>query len=289
MRKTNYNSKIRKSSTKEVKSTHFQIPKVKDLIQDKKIKINEGNGEILEGIGMLVNAFSQGIEKLTTSMVASMVEAIDNSNAKVIEALNIINTNMIGILASGNVNFKRIDNSKNNNIINTNIKEDSKINQNIFESRGNMNMGFKENNINNNKIEATNSINNMNLSPSDIVEENNNINLNELSHFSIQNKSLTIKKESTSNNNNSSSNNNNINIINEMISSNDSIPKRNALIKNEKKKDSFKFHQNTDFSMYKSSLDPKDQKKKKKSINPFLPNYNTKNKKSYSFMGKKNA
>ena len=39
--------------------------------------------------------------------------------------------------------------------------------------------------------------------------------------------------------------------------------------------------------MYKSSLEPKAQKKKKKLINPFLPNYNNKNKKSYSFMGKK--
>ena len=54
------------------------------------------------------------------------------------------------------------------------------------------------------------------------------------------------------------------NIINENLSSDNSFPKRTVLVKDRKNKYSLSKIQKTDFSIYKSCLNPKEQKKKKR-------------------------
>jgi len=272
---------MRKATYVPNKSQNFQGKDKSALNQGpQNININQEKKEELSdtptGIGLLVKA---------------LVKAITDSIKEVIEAMNKNNERLIKVLTSGNINRIRINDSQNNNNMDNNIEEDSKVNNNnnnMLNAKKNENIKFEDShNANNDNIESNNTFTNMNLNSSDIIEGNNII--NDPSTFSIKSKSLIKKNDSSSNNNNSSSNNNHINIKEEMNSSDTSVPKRNALIKNKKKEDSLKINQNTDFNNYKSSLAPKDQKKKKKPINPFLPNYYNEKKKSYSFMGNKIA
>ena len=254
MRKTTYAPKKSKNLKGKDKSALNQRPQNIHLNQEKK----EGLSDTPKGIGLLVKAITDGIKE-------------------VIEAMNKNNERLIKVLTSGNTNRMRINDSQNNNIMDNNIKEDSKVNNNMLKAKKNENIRFENShNINKDKIGANNAFTNMNWNSIFIIEGNNNI--NEPSHFSIKSKSL-IKKNDSSSHNNSSGNKNNINITKEMNSSDNSVPKRNALIKYKKKENSLKINQNIDFKIYKSSL----------TNNPFLPNYYNKKKKSHSFIRNKNA
>ena len=255
MRKTTYAPKKSKNLKGKDKSALNQRPQNIHLNQEKK----EGLSDTPKGIGLLVKAITDGIKE-------------------VIEAMNKNNERLIKVLTSGNTNRMRINDSQNNNIMDNNIKEDSKVNSNMLKAKKSENIRFENShNINKDKIGANNAFTNMNWNSIFIIEGNNNI--NEPYNFSIKSKSLIKKNDSSSHNNNSSGNKNNINITKEMNSSDNSVPKRNALIKNRKKENRLKINQNTDFKIYKSSL----------TNNPFLPNYYNKKKKSHSFIRNKNA
>lgn len=255
MRKTTYAPKKSKNFKGKDKSALNQRPQNIHLNQEKKEELSD----TAKGIGLLVKAITDGIKE-------------------VIEAMNKNNERLIEVLTSGNTNRMKINDSQNNNIMDNNIKEDSKVNNNMLNAKKSENIRFENShNINKDKIGANNAFTNMNWNSIFIIEGNNNI--NEPYNFSIKSKSLIKKNDSSSHNNNSSGNNNNINITKEMNSSDNSVPKRNALIKNKKKENSLKINQNTDFNNYKSSL----------TNNPFLPNYYNKKKKSHSFIRNKNA
>ena len=197
MRKTNYEPKKNKNFKGKNKSALNQKPKNIHLNQEKKEELSD----ISKGIDLLVKAITAGFKE-------------------VIEAMNKNNERLIKVLTSGNTNRMIINDSQNNNIMDNNIKEHSKVNNNnMLNAKKNENIRFEDShNVNNGKIEVY------------------NIFTNEPSNFSIKSKRLIKTNDSSSHKNNSSGNNNNINITKEMNSSDNSVPKRNALIKNKKKK-----------------------------------------------------
>ena len=264
------NSKIQKVNKKPAPNQNNSVDN-QNIVEILKQTYKQGNLEILAGIGVIVEAINKSNENTVKAITDS--NAINDGNDKLIHALTGENS--------------RINNSHKNNNIENNLKGYSKNNNNISNNKDE-NIKFKENtNKNINKNEDNIAVNSVNFNPNDIKDNNSNQNLNEPSIFSIQSKGFTIKNSSNSHYNNSSCNNNNI--INENLSSDNSFPKRTVLVKDRKNKYSLSKIQKTDFSIYKSCLNPKEQKKKKRGNNPFLPNNQNKQKNIYSFIGNKNA
>jgi hypothetical protein len=289
------NSKIQKVNKKPAPNQNNSVDN-QNIVEILKQTYKQGNLEILAGIGVIVEAINKSNEntvKAITDSNKNTVKAITDSNEKLIK---VITENLLKAINDGNDKLihaltgenSRINNSHKNNNIENNLKGYSKNNNNISNNKDE-NIKFKENtnkNINKNEDDVT--VGGVNFNPNDIIDNNSNQNLNEPSIFSIQSKEgFTIKNSSNSHYNNSSCNNNNI--INENLSSDNSFPKRTVLVKDRKNKYSLSKIQKTDFSIYKSCLNPKEQKKKKRGTNPFLPNNQNKPKNIYSFIGNKNA
>lgn len=278
------NSKIQKVNKKPDPNQNNSVDN-QNIVEILKQTYKQGNLEILTGIGVIVEAINKSNENTVKAITDSNEKLIKVITENLLKAINDGNDKLIHALTGEN---SRINNSHKNNNIENNLKEYSKNNNNISNNKDE-NIKFKENtNKNINKNEDNITVNSVNFNPNDIIDNNSNQNLNEPSIFSIQSKEgFTIKNSSNSHYNNSSSNNNNI--INENLSSDNSFPKRTVLVKDRKNKYSLSKIQKTDFSIYKSCLNPKEQKKKKRGANPFLPNYQNKQKNIYSFIGNKNA
>ena len=281
---TSNNSKIQKVNKKPDPNQNNSVDN-QNIVEILKQTYKQGNLEILTGIGVIVEAINKSNENTVKAITDSNEKLIKVITENLLKAINDGNDKLIHALTGEN---SRINNSHKNNNIENNLKEYSKNNNNISNNKDE-NIKFKENaNKNNNKNEDNIIVNSVNFNPNDIIDNNSNQNLNEPSIFSIQSKEgFTIKNSSNSHYNNSSSNNNNI--INENLSSDNSFPKRTVLVKDRKNKYSLSKIQKTDFSIYKSCLNPKEQKKKKRGANPFLPNNQNKQKNIYSFIGNKNA
>lgn len=280
---TSNNSKIQKVNKKPDPNQNNSVDN-QNIVEILKQTYKQGNLEILTGIGVIVEAINKSNENTVKAITDSNEKLIKVITENLLKAINDGNDKLIHALTGEN---SRINNSNKNNNIENNLEEYSKNNNNISNNQDE-NIKFKENtNKNINKNEDNITVNSVNFNPNDIIDNNSNQNLNEPSIFSIQSKGFTIKNSSNSHYNNSSSNNNNI--INENLSSDNSFPKRTVLVKDRKNKYSLSKIQKTDFSIYKSCLNPKEQKKKKRGANPFLPNYQNKQKNIYSFIGNKNA
>ena len=257
------NSKIQKVNKKPAPNQNNSVDN-QNIVEILKQTYKQGNLEILTGIGVIVEAINKSNEntvKAITDSNKNTVKAITDSNEKLIK---VITENLLKAINDGNDKLihaltgenSRINNSHKNNNIENNLKGYSKNNNNISNNKDE-NIKFKENtNKNINKNEDNITVNSVNFNPNDIIDNNSNQNLNEPSIFSIQNKGFTIKNSSNSHYNNSSSNNNNI--INENLSSDNSFPKRTVLVKDRKNKYSLSKIQKTDFSIYKSCLNPKE-------------------------------
>lgn len=277
------NSKIQKVNKKPAPNQNNSVDN-QNIVEILKQTYKQGNLEILAGIGVIVEAINKSNENTVKAITDSNEKLIKVITENLLKAINDGNDKLIHALTGEN---SRINNSHKNNNIENNLKGYSKNNNNISNNKDE-NIKFKENtNKNINKNEDNITVNSVNFNPNDIIDNNSNQNLNEPSIFSIQSKGFTIKNSSNSHYNNSSSNNNNI--INENLSSDNSFPKRTVLVKDRKNKYSLSKIQKTDFSIYKSCLNPKEQKKKKRGTNPFLPNNQNKQKNIYSFIGNKNA
>ena len=277
------NSIIQKVNKKPAPNQNNSVDN-QNIVEILKQTYKQGNLEILAGIGVIVEAINKSNENTVKAITDSNEKLIKVITENLLKAINDGNDKLIHALTGEN---SRINNSHKNNNIENNLKGYSKNNNNISNNKDE-NIKFKENtnkNINKNKDNIT--VNSVNFNPNDIIDNNSNQNLNEPSIFSIQSKGFTIKNSSNSHYNNSSCNNNNI--INENLSSDNSFPKRTVLVKDRKNKYSLSKIQKTDFSIYKSCLNPKEQKKKKRGTNPFLPNNQNKPKNIYSFIGNKNA
>lgn len=280
---TSNNSKIQKVNKKPAPNQNNSVDN-QNIVEILKQTYKQGNLEILAGIGVIVEAINKSNENTVKAITDSNEKLIKVITENLLKAINDGNDKLIHALTGEN---SRINNSHKNNNIENNLKGYSKNNNNISNNQDE-NIKFKENtNKNINKNEDNITVNSVNFNPNDIIDNNSNQNLNEPSIFSIQSKGFTIKNSSNSHYNNSSSNNNNI--INENLSSDNSFPKRTVLVKDRKNKYSLSKIQKTDFSIYKSCLNPKEQKKKKRGANPFLPNNQNKPKNIYSFIGNKNA
>jgi len=276
------NSIIQKVNKKPAPNQNNSVDN-QNIVEILKQTYKQGNLEILAGIGVIVEAINKSNENTVKAITDSNEKLIKVITENLLKAINDGNDKLIHALTGEN---SRINNSHKNNNIENNLKGYSKNNNNISNNKDE-NIKFKENtNKNINKNEDNITVNSVNFNPNDIIDNNSNQNLNEPS-FSIQSKGFTIKNSSNSHYNNSSCNNNNI--INENLSSDNSFPKRTVLVKDRKNKYSLSKIQKTDFSIYKSCLNPKEQKKKKRGTNPFLPNNQNKPKKIYSFIGNKNA
>ena len=257
------NSIIQKVNKKPAPNQNNSVDN-QNIVEILKQTYKQGNLEILAGIGVIVEAINKSNEntvKAITDSNKNTVKAITDSNEKLIK---VITENLLKAINDGNDKLihaltgenSRINNSHKNNNIENNLKGYSKNNNNISNNKDE-NIKFKENtnkNINKNKDNIT--VNSVNFNPNDIIDNNSNQNLNEPSIFSIQSKGFTIKNSSNSHYNNSSCNNNNI--INENLSSDNSFPKRTVLVKDRKNKYSLSKIQKTDFSVYKSCLNPKE-------------------------------
>lgn len=277
------NSIIQKVNKKPAPNQNNSVDN-QNIVEILKQTYKQGNLEILTGIGVIVEAINKSNENTVKAITDSNEKLIKVITENLLKAINDGNDKLIHALTGEN---SRINNSHKNNNIENNLKGYSKNNNNISNNKDE-NIKFKENtNKNINKNEDNITVNSVNFNPNDIIDNNSNQNLNEPSIFSIQSKGFTIKNSSNSHYNNSSSNNNNI--INENLSSDNSFPKRTVLVKDRKNKYSLSKIQKTDFSIYKSYLNPKEQKKKKRGANPFLPNNQNKQKNIYSFIGNKNA
>ena len=276
------NSIIQKVNKKPAPNQNNSVDN-QNIVEILKQTYKQGNLEILAGIGVIVEAINKSNENTVKAITDSNEKLIKVITENLLKAINDGNDKLIHALTGEN---SRINNSHKNNNIENNLKGYSKNNNNISNNKDE-NIKFKENtNKNINKNEDNITVNSVNFNPNDIIDNNSNQNLNEPS-FSIQSKGFTIKNSSNSHYNNSSCNNNNI--INENLSSDNSFPKRTVLVKDRKNKYSLSKIQKTDFSIYKSCLNPKEQKKKKRGTNPFLPNNQNKPKNIYSFIGNKNA
>ena len=277
------NSKIQKVNKKPVPNQNNSVDN-QNIVEILKQTYKQGNLEILAGIGVIVEAINKSNENTVKAITDSNEKLIKVITENLLKAINDGNDKLIHALTGEN---SRINNSHKNNNIENNLKGYSKNNNNISNNKDE-NIKFKENtNKNINKNEDNITVNSVNFNPNDIIDNNSNQNLNEPSIFSIQSNGFTIKNSSNSHYNNSSCNNNNI--INENLSSDNSFPKRTVLVKDRKNKYSLSKIQKTDFSIYKSCLNPKEQKKKKRGNNPFLPNNQNKQKNIYSFIRNKNA
>lgn len=277
------NSKIQKVNKKPVPNQNNSVDN-QNIVEILKQTYKQGNLEILAGIGVIVEAINKSNENTVKAITDSNEKLIKVITENLLKAINDGNDKLIHALTGEN---SRINNSHKNNNIENNLKGYSKNNNNISNNKDE-NIKFKENtNKNINKNEDNITVNSVNFNPNDIIDNNSNQNLNEPSIFSIQSNGFTIKNSSNSHYNNSSCNNNNI--INENLSSDNSFPKRTVLVKDRKNKNSLSKIQKTDFSIYKSCLNPKEQKKKKRGNNPFLPNNQNKQKNIYSFIRNKNA
>ena len=277
------NSKIQKVNKKPAPNQNNSVDN-QNIVEILKQTYKQGNLEILAGIGVIVEAINKSNENTVKAITDSNEKLIKVITENLLKAINDGNDKLIHALTGEN---SRINNSHKNNNIENNLKGYSKNNNNISNNKDE-NIKFKENtNKNINKNEDNITVNSVNFNPNDIIDNNSNQNLNEPSIFSIQSKGFTIKNSSNSHYNNSSCNNNNI--INENLSSDNSFPKRTVLVKDRKNKYSLSKIQKTDFSIYKSCLNPKEQKKKKRGANPFLPNNQNKQKNIYSFIRNKNA
>lgn len=278
------NSIIQKVNKKPAPNQNNSVDN-QNIVEILKQTYKQGNLEILTGIGVIVEAINKSNENTVKAITDSNEKLIKVITENLLKAINDGNDKLIHALTGEN---SRINNSHKNNNIENNLKGYSKNNNNISNNKDE-NIKFKENtNKNINKNEDNITVNSVNFNPNDIIDNNSNQNLNEPSIFSIQSKEgFTIKNSSNSHYNNSSCNNNNI--INENLSSDNSFPKRTVLVKDRKNKYSLSKIQKTDFSIYKSCLNPKEQKKKKRGANPFLTNNQNKQKNIYSFIGNKNA
>ena len=271
---TQNNSIIQKVNKKPAPNQNNSVDN-QNIVEILKQTYKQGNLEILAGIGVIVEAINKSNENTVKAITDSNEKLIKVITENLLKAINDGNDKLIHALTGEN---SRINNSHKNNNIENNLKGYSKNNNNISNNKDE-NIKFKENtNKNINKNEDNITVNSVNFNPNDIIDNNSNQNLNEPS-FSIQSKGFTIKNSSNSHYNNSSCNNNNI--INENLTSDNSFPKRTVLVKDRKNKYSLSKIQKTDFSIYKSCLNPKEQKKKKRGNNPFLPNNQNKQKNIY--------
>ena len=250
---TQNNSIIQKVNKKPAPNQNNSVDN-QNIVEILKQTYKQGNLEILAGIGVIVEAINKSNENTVKAITDSNEKLIKVITENLLKAINDGNDKLIHALTGEN---SRINNSHKNNNIENNLKGYSKNNNNISNNKDE-NIKFKENtNKNINKNEDNITVNSVNFNPNDIIDNNSNQNLNEPSIFSIQSKEgFTIKNSSNSHYNNSSCNNNNI--INENLSSDNSFPKRTVLVKDRKNKYSLSKIQKTDFSVYKSCLNPKE-------------------------------
>lgn len=245
------NSIIQKVNKKPAPNQNNSVDN-QNIVEILKQTYKQGNLEILAGIGVIVEAINKSNENTVKAITDSNEKLIKVITENLLKAINDGNDKLIHALTGEN---SRINNSHKYNNIENNLKGYSKNNNNISNNKDE-NIKFKENtNKNINKNEDNITVNSVNFNPNDIIDNNSNQNLNEPS-FSIQSKGFTIKNSSNSHYNNSSCNNNNI--INENLSSDNSFPKRTVLVKDRKNKYSLSKIQKTDFSIYKSCLNPKE-------------------------------